>query len=99
MYRKDKSFAKVKIKKIKIMCLAVPGKIISINNDNSGLRTAKVSFGGAVKEINIQWLPEAKVGDYILAHVGTALSIVDEEEAEEVLKTFEEFDDMQRGLS
>ena len=79
------------------MCLAVPGKIISINNIN-GLRKAKVSFGGAVKEINIQWLPEAKIGNYILAHVGTALSIVDEDEAEEVLKTFEDFEEMQKNL-
>ncbi len=79
------------------MCLAVPGKIISIIETN-GLRTAKVSFGGAVKEINIQWLPEAKVGNYILAHVGTALSIVDEDEAEEVLRTFEDFEDMKRNL-
>ncbi len=79
------------------MCLAIPGKIISIN-ENNGLRTAKVSFGGAVKDINIQWLPEAKVGNYILAHVGTALSIVDEDEAEEVLKTFEDFETMQRNL-
>ncbi len=79
------------------MCLAIPGKIISINETN-GLRTAKVSFGGAVKEINIQWLPEAKIGNYILAHVGTALSIVDEDEAEEVLKTFEEFENMQNEL-
>ena len=79
------------------MCLAIPGKIISIN-ENNGLRTAKVSFGGAVKDINIQWLPEAKIGNYILAHVGTALSIVDEDEAEEVLKTFEDFETMQRNL-
>lgn len=79
------------------MCLAIPGKIISIQ-ENNGLRTAKVSFGGAVKEINIQWLPEAKEGNYILAHVGTALSIVDEEEAEEVIKTANEFEKMQNKL-
>ncbi|RLD52489.1 MAG: hydrogenase assembly protein HupF [Bacteroidetes bacterium] len=79
------------------MCLAVPGKIISIEEKNN-MRTAKVSFGGAVKEINIQWLPEAKIDDYILAHVGTALSILDEEEAEDTLKTFEDFEEMQRKL-
>ncbi len=77
------------------MCLAIPGKIISIY-EKDGLRTAKVSFGGAMKEINIQWLPEAKEGNYILAHVGTALSIVDEDEAEEVLKTAKEFEKMQK---
>ncbi|NOZ35772.1 MAG: HypC/HybG/HupF family hydrogenase formation chaperone [Chlorobi bacterium] len=80
------------------MCLAVPGKIISINSNNSEFRTAKVSFGGAVKEINIQWLPEAKIGNYILAHVGTALSIIDEEEAEEAIKTAKEFEDIQKTL-
>ena len=79
------------------MCLAVPGKIISIEEKNN-MRTAKVSFGGAVKEINIQWLPEAKIDDYILAHVGTALSILNEEEAEDTLKTFEDFEEMQREL-
>lgn len=78
------------------MCLAVPGKIISINSENPNSISAKVSFGGAIKEINIQWLPEAKVGDYILAHVGTALSIIDEEEAKEAIKTAEEFADMQK---
>jgi len=80
------------------MCLAVPGKIISINSKNPNSITAKVSFGGAIKEINIQWLPEAKVGNYILAHVGTALSIVDEKEAEEAIKTANEFERMQKEL-
>ncbi|MCD6556646.1 MAG: HypC/HybG/HupF family hydrogenase formation chaperone [Bacteroidales bacterium] len=79
------------------MCLAVPGKIISIH-DNDGIRTAKVSFGGAIKDINIEWLPEAKEGNYILAHVGTALSIVNEEEAEEAIKTAKEFEEMQEKL-
>ncbi|NPA44472.1 MAG: HypC/HybG/HupF family hydrogenase formation chaperone [Chlorobi bacterium] len=80
------------------MCLAVPGKIISINSENPNLITAKVSFGGAIKEINIQWLPEAKVGDYILAHVGTALSIINEKEAKEAIKTANEFEEMQKKL-
>ena len=80
------------------MCLAVPGKIVSINSENPNSITAKVSFGGAIKEINIQWLPEAEVGNYILAHVGTALSIIDEEEAEEAIKTAEEFADMQKKM-
>ncbi len=79
------------------MCLAVPGKIVSIYEEK-GLRTAKVSFGGAIKDINIQWLPEAKTGDYILAHVGTGLSIIDEEEAEEAVKTAKEFKNMQDNL-
>ncbi|MCF6365205.1 MAG: HypC/HybG/HupF family hydrogenase formation chaperone [Bacteroidales bacterium] len=78
------------------MCLAVPGKIISIDKSNSEFVTAKVSFGGAIKEINIQWLPEAKVGDYVMAHVGTALEIISTEEAEEAIKTSNEFAEMQK---
>lgn len=67
------------------MCLAVPGKIISINNSNPDLVMGKVDFGGVAKEICLEWTPEAKVGDYVLAHVGFALSIVDEKEALETI--------------
>ena len=58
------------------MCLATPGKVLSID-ESSGVKMAKVSFGGSIKNICIEWLTETKVGDYIMAHVGTALSIVD----------------------
>lgn len=68
------------------MCLAVPGKIISINNANPDLIMGKVDFGGVAKEICLEWTPEAKVGDYVLAHVGFALSIVDEKEALETIE-------------
>ena len=68
------------------MCLAIPGKIININGQlDDTFRTAKVSFGGILKEVNLCMLPEAKVDDYVLVHVGVAISIVDEEEA---AKTF-----------
>ena len=64
------------------MCLAVPGKIISINRSDPEMKMAKVDFDGMITDICIQWLPEeAVVGDYILAHVGMALSRIDEEEA------------------
>ena len=64
------------------MCLAIPGKIISINNQvDDTFRFGKVSFGGIVKDINLCMVPEAKVDDYVLVHVGVAISIVDEEEA------------------
>jgi hydrogenase expression/formation protein HypC len=64
------------------MCLAVPGKIISIDNELDDIfRIAKVSFDGVVKEVNLAMLPEAKLGDYVLVHVGSAISIVDEKEA------------------
>ncbi len=64
------------------MCLAIPGKIISIENQlDDVFRIAKVSFDGIIKEVNLAMVPEAKVGDYVMVHVGSAISIVDEEEA------------------
>ncbi|VAX35249.1 [NiFe] hydrogenase metallocenter assembly protein HypC [hydrothermal vent metagenome] len=68
------------------MCLAVPGKIINIEGDDALTKQAKVNFGGIVKNINLAYVPEAKVGEYVIVHVGFALSKVDEEEA---LKVFE----------
>lgn len=69
------------------MCLAVPGKIISISDhqDDPLMRTAKVSFGGIVKEISLAYLPEAQVNQYVIVHVGFALTILDEQEAETTL--------------
>jgi hydrogenase expression/formation protein HypC len=73
------------------MCLAVPGKILTV--DNSGeLRMASVDFGGVVRDICIEWLPEAGIGDYVLAHVGTALSMIDEESAKASLDAFDEIE-------
>jgi hydrogenase expression/formation protein HypC len=72
------------------MCLAIPGKILSIAKIEDGvMRTAKVLFGGITKETNLHLVPEAKEGDYVLVHVGVALSIVDEEEAQKTLKFLE----------
>lgn len=69
------------------MCLAVPGKIQSIELQHDGLvRMAKISFGGIIKEASLEMLPDAQIGDYVLVHVGVAISKVDEEEAQ---KTFE----------
>lgn len=73
------------------MCLAVPGKILEISENDSLTRLAKVSFGGAVKDVNISFVPGAKVGDYVIVHVGFALNIIDEEEA---LKSLEYFKQM-----
>lgn len=65
------------------MCLAIPGKIISITVQlDETFRQGKVSFGGIVKEVNLFLVPEANVGDYVLVHVGVAISRIDEEEAE-----------------
>lgn len=73
------------------MCLAAPGKILTIDDSTDGLRMATVEFGELKKNICIEWVPEANIGDYILAHVGTALSIVSKEEAIETLRIFDEW--------
>ncbi len=79
------------------MCLAIPGKIVSISEEQkTEFKVAKVSFDGIIKEANLSMLPEAKVGDYVLVHVGIALSVVDEEEAMQTfqyLKEIGEIDD------
>jgi hydrogenase expression/formation protein HypC len=68
------------------MCLAVPGKIISIHDsENPLMRTGRVSFGGMIKEISLAYVPEAKIDDYAIVHVGFALSILDPQEAERTL--------------
>lgn len=72
------------------MCLAVPGKILSIDDSNPELRMARVQFGEAVREICIQWVQNVAVGDYILAHVGTALSKIDEADAKFTLDALRE---------
>ena len=65
------------------MCLAVPGKILNIEGDDV-LRSGKVNFGGIVKQVNLSYVPEANIGDYVVVHVGFALSVVDEEQARQV---------------
>lgn len=76
------------------MCLAVPGKIMSITQLNEFERMGKVNFGGIVKDINLSYVPEAKIDDYVIVHVGFALSIVDEEEAEKVFEYLKKMDDI-----
>jgi hydrogenase expression/formation protein HypC len=68
------------------MCLAVPGKIVSIAGDESMFRMGNVSFGGILKEVSLAYVPEAEVGDYVTVHVGFALSVVDEQEARKTLE-------------
>ncbi|MDO5570366.1 MAG: HypC/HybG/HupF family hydrogenase formation chaperone [Bacteroidales bacterium] len=67
------------------MCLAIPGKIEMINDSLKGLKMAKVNFGGLTKNICIEWV-DVKVGDYVMAHAGVAISKVDTQEAENSLK-------------
>jgi hydrogenase expression/formation protein HypC len=63
------------------MCLAVPGRILSVDGDDALTRTGRVDFGGLVKEINLAFVPEAAVGDHVLVHVGFAITVIDEVEA------------------
>lgn len=72
------------------MCLAVPGKILSIDQSNPDLKMARVQFGEAVREICIQWVDDVAIGDYIMAHVGTALSKIDEADAKYTLDALRE---------
>jgi hydrogenase expression/formation protein HypC len=72
------------------MCLAVPGKILSITGEDPLLRTGKVSFAGVIKEVSLAYVPEAKVEQYIIVHVGFAISIVDESEAQKTLDYLEQ---------
>ncbi len=75
------------------MCLAIPGKVIEAF-DQQGMRMAKVEFGGIVREACLEYVPEAQVGDYVLVHVGFAISRVDEEEAQRTYRLLEELDQL-----
>lgn len=75
------------------MCLGIPGKVISVEDNPLGIRMGKVSFGGIVKEVCLAYTPEAQVGDYVIVHVGFAISRLDEEEAQQ---TFEALAELER---
>lgn len=70
------------------MCLAVPGQVLNIEDDT--LRTASVSFGGVTKSVSLALVPEAGVGDYVIVHVGFAISKLDEEAVRRTLQTYAE---------
>ena len=71
------------------MCLAVPGKIIEIY-EQTGLLMGKVDFGGVIREVCLTYVPEAKIGDYTVIHVGFALNLIDEKDALETLALLDE---------
>lgn len=80
------------------MCLAVPGRIVSIREeDPPEVRRARAEFGGIEREICLAYTPEAKVGDYVLVHVGFALSVVDEAEAQRIFDTIREMDELSQA--
>ena len=75
--------------------MAVPGKLLSIQGAEPFERTGRVSFGGIVKEINLAYVPEARVGDYVIVHVGFALNTLDEQEAHRVFEYLQELADLE----
>ena len=75
------------------MCLAIPGKILSIEGEDLA-RNARVSIGGIVKEVGLAYVPEAQVGDYVIVHVGLAISLLDEEEALRTFDYIKQMDDL-----
>ena len=75
------------------MCLAVPGRLLDASGDDPLARVGRVDFGGVIKEINLAFAPEAQVGDYLLVHVGFAISVIDEAEAERMLETLRELEE------
>ena len=66
------------------MCLGVPGKVVAIQENELGMTLGRVSFGGIIKDVSLAYLPEVRLGDYVVVHVGFALSRVDEEAAKEI---------------
>ncbi len=76
------------------MCLAVPGRIVTIEGDDPILRAGIVDFSGVTKRVNLSYVPDAKIGDFVLVHVGFAISTVDEEEAAKVFSYLREMGDL-----
>jgi len=79
------------------MCLAVPGKILSIQDDGTPMRTGKVSFGGTVREVNLAYVPEASVDDYVIVHAGFAIGTLDEAEARQVFEDLRRIEEIEKG--
>jgi hydrogenase expression/formation protein HypC len=67
------------------MCLAIPGRIVEVNEDGL-MRMGRVDFGGVAREVCLAYVPEAQVGDYVIVHVGFAISQLDEDEAQETIR-------------
>ena len=80
------------------MCLSIPGRLIEVTSQlDETFRIGKVSFDGVIKEVNLSLVPDAKINDYVMVHVGAAISIVDEVEAKktfEILQQLGELDDL-----
>ncbi|MFB3788574.1 MAG: HypC/HybG/HupF family hydrogenase formation chaperone [bacterium] len=77
------------------MCLGIPGKIVSISGDDPLYRMGRIDFGGIRKEISLAYVPEAEVGNYVIVHAGFAISVIDEQEANEVFQYLKEMETAQ----
>jgi hydrogenase expression/formation protein HypC len=75
------------------MCLAIPGRVVE-TFDRAGMQMARVQFGGVTREACLEYVPETKVGEYVLVHVGFALSRVDEEEAHRTYQALRDLDQL-----
>lgn len=73
------------------MCLGIPGEVVAIYDGEGIFRTGEVAFAGVKKQVNLAYVPEVKVGDYVIVHVGFAISRIDENEVE---KTFEHLSEL-----
>ena len=80
------------------MCLAIPGKVVSVG-EKDGLRIGRIQFGGIVRQASLDFVPEAQVGDYVMVHVGYAISRVDAAEAERTYQLLEEMGALEAELS
>lgn len=77
------------------MCLAIPGKVLEIESVGpKGIKMGKVSFGGIIKQVCLEYCPDIRIGDYVMVHVGFALTKVDEEEAARTYKLLEEMNQL-----
>ena len=74
------------------MCLAIPGKVLSIEGDDPLMRVGRIDFDGVIKQINLAYVPQAEPGDYVLVHVGFAISVIDEAEAMRVFELLQQIE-------
>ena len=77
------------------MCLGVPGRIVDIEPDDLGMAMGTVSFGGVRKKICLAYVPEAEVGEYVIVHVGFAISKIDESEAQQVFEALRQMGELE----
>lgn len=76
------------------MCLGVPGKVVEVQRSDLGIVQGKVDFGGIVKHVNLSFTPEVEPGQYVIVHVGFAISTLDEQEAADALRYLEELGEL-----